>query len=207
MQVWNHSDILEYKPLVHSNKATRDNLTSWLIPECDVLFTNHKVEAGEPSRAFGYVVQIARIHEPCVLQAPSCISNKTWSKWHITGVRILRIILVLWYLALKGVRKNTKHPWSHEGITITTIRKPWFTGEVRTKASAIGSLAIWHMTSTPQGMTTMWSHCLRPNNNRQSISRPHMTSMNCRIMNTIKGVVHVPSAQLITLPLISLPPK
>jgi hypothetical protein len=128
------------------------------------------------------------------------------SKWHSTGVRILRIIPVLQYFPLKGVRKtpNIPVPW---GIAITTRRKLWSIGEVRTKASATESLAICHMTSTPPGMTTLWSHCMRPSSKRQRTSRPHRTSLNRRIMNTMRGAVHVPSAQLRTSSLISLPLK
>jgi hypothetical protein len=47
MQVRNQSNILEDKTLFHSNGATRDNLTSRLIPECDVFLTIHRVEVGE----------------------------------------------------------------------------------------------------------------------------------------------------------------
>jgi hypothetical protein len=65
------------------------------------------------------------------------------SKRHNTGVRILRIILVLRHLSIKSVRKNTAHPRSRrEEITIK--RKLWSTGEVRTKPlpRSTGSLAI-----------------------------------------------------------------
>jgi hypothetical protein len=48
MQIRNQSNILENKALVHPNSATRNNLTSLLIPEWDVFLTNHGVEAGEP---------------------------------------------------------------------------------------------------------------------------------------------------------------
>jgi hypothetical protein len=79
--------------------------------------------------------------------------------------------------------------------------------EVRTKASIMRSLATWHTTSTPPGMTTTWSYCLRPSNKRQSTSRPHRTSLNRLSMNTMRGTVHVLPAQLRNLPLIFLPPK
>jgi hypothetical protein len=32
-----------------------DNLTSRLIPECDVFLTNHGVEVGQPSEAFSHM--------------------------------------------------------------------------------------------------------------------------------------------------------
>jgi 3-dehydroquinate dehydratase len=67
MQVRNQSNILEYKTLIHSNGAMTDNLTSRLIPECDVFLTNHGVRAREPSRASSHVAGIARICEPRVL--------------------------------------------------------------------------------------------------------------------------------------------
>jgi hypothetical protein len=41
----------------------------------------------------------------------------------------------------------------------------------------------------------------------QSTSRPSRMSLSRKIMNTMGGVAHVPTAQLRTLPLISLPPK
>jgi hypothetical protein len=43
MQIRVQSNILEYKALVHPNGATRDNLTSRLIPKCDVFLTSHGV--------------------------------------------------------------------------------------------------------------------------------------------------------------------
>jgi hypothetical protein len=55
MKFRNQSNILEHKALVHPNGSMRDNLTSRLIVECDVLLTNHGVEAGEPFGASGHV--------------------------------------------------------------------------------------------------------------------------------------------------------
>jgi hypothetical protein len=86
----------------HSNGATRDNLTSRLIPECDVFLTNHGVKAREPFGASGHVVQTDRIHEPRVLQASILHQQKDmrWANGTTLGlrVRILRIITVLWHL-------------------------------------------------------------------------------------------------------------
>jgi hypothetical protein len=53
MQIRNQSKILVNKTLVHSNRATRENLTSRLILECDVFFNIHGVEGGEPFVASG----------------------------------------------------------------------------------------------------------------------------------------------------------
>jgi hypothetical protein len=71
----------------------------------------------------------------------------------------------------------------------------------------MGSLPIRHMTSTLLDTNTMWSLCLRPRSKRQSTSRPHRTSLGRRIMNTMRGVIHVPSARLKNPLLICLPPK
>jgi hypothetical protein len=90
---------------------------------------------------------------------------------------------------------------------ITTRKKLWSAKEVRIKATFTGSLAIWHMTNTPPGMTTMWYLCLRPSNKRQSTSRHRRTSSNRKIMNTMRKAVHVLSAWLRNPPLISLPPE
>jgi hypothetical protein len=67
MQIRDQSNILENKAIVHSNGATRNNLTSWLIPECDVFLTNHGVEAGEPFWASSHVARTDGIHESRVL--------------------------------------------------------------------------------------------------------------------------------------------
>jgi hypothetical protein len=88
---------------------------------------------------------------------------------------------------------------------ITTRRKLWIGREVG--ATGTGSLAIWHMTNTPRGMTNLWSHCLSPNSKTQSTSRPSRMSLNWRIMNTMRWVVHVLPARLRTPLLIFLPPK
>jgi hypothetical protein len=69
MQIGNQSNILEYKAPIYPNGATRDNLTSRIVPECNVLLTNHGVNAREPSRVSGHVARTTKIHEPCVLQA------------------------------------------------------------------------------------------------------------------------------------------
>jgi hypothetical protein len=90
---------------------------------------------------------------------------------------------------------------------ITTSRKLWFAREVGTKTTRMGSLAIWHTTSIPPGMTTLWSHHQRPSSKRESTSKPRMLSLSRKIMNTMGRVVHVPSAHIRTPPLISLPPK
>jgi hypothetical protein len=71
----------------------------------------------------------------------------------------------------------------------------------------MGSLAIWHTTSTPSSTTTTWSHCLRPCNKREITSRPCRTSLNRMTMKTMRRAVHVLSPQLTNLSLISLPPK
>jgi hypothetical protein len=92
------------------------------------------------------------------------------SKWHNTVVWKLQRVLVLWYLPLKSVRKNTKHLWSHRGVAITTRRKPWYAKVVGTKTMETRSLIIWLMTNTSSGTTTMWSHCLRPSNLRKNTS-------------------------------------
>jgi hypothetical protein len=63
------------------------------------------------------------------------------------------------------------------------------------------------MTSTLSGITSTWSHCLRPSSMRQITSRPRKIYLNRKIMNTIRRVVHVPSAPLRNPPIISLPPK
>jgi hypothetical protein len=93
------------------------------------------------------------------------------------------------------------------GVAITTRRKLWSFREERTKPTSMGSLAIWLMTSTSLGMTTLWSHFLRPSSLRQSTSRPSRMSLNRKLMNTMRRLVHVPPARLGTPSLISLPPK
>jgi hypothetical protein len=93
------------------------------------------------------------------------------SKWHNTGVRILRIIPVLWHLPIRSVRKNATHPQSRREA-ITTRRKVWSAEKVRIKATSTGSLAMWHMTGTPSGMTTTWSQCIRPSSKRKIAFRP-----------------------------------
>jgi hypothetical protein len=67
MQIGNQSNVLEIKALVHPNGATRDKLSSQIVPECDIVRTNHKVEARDPSSASGHVARTTGIHEPCVL--------------------------------------------------------------------------------------------------------------------------------------------
>jgi hypothetical protein len=69
MQIWNQSNILEDKTLVHSNRATRDNFTPRLIPECDVFLTIYGVKAREPFVAFGHVARTTWIDELYVLRA------------------------------------------------------------------------------------------------------------------------------------------
>jgi hypothetical protein len=86
--------------------------------------------------------------------------------------------------------ENTKHPQSRREA-ITTRRKLWSAGEVRTKASITRSLAIWHTTSTSSGTTTTWSHCLRPSSKRQNTFRPRRMSLSRMSMNTMRRVVHV----------------
>ena len=47
----------------------RKYLTLAIVPESDVLFTLHGVEAGEPFGTSGHVARTAGVNEPCVLQA------------------------------------------------------------------------------------------------------------------------------------------
>ena len=69
MQIRNQSNILEDKTLIHLNGAKRDNLTSRLIPECDVFLTNYGVEARELFVASSHVARTVGVDEPIVLQA------------------------------------------------------------------------------------------------------------------------------------------
>jgi hypothetical protein len=55
MKIVDQSNILENKTLVHYNGATRDNLTTSIVLESDVLLANHGVKAGETSSVFGHV--------------------------------------------------------------------------------------------------------------------------------------------------------
>jgi hypothetical protein len=105
------------------------------------------------------------------------------------------------------IRFTFQKPGVTRREAITIRRKLWSTGEVRTKSSITGSLAIWHTTSAPSGTTITWSHCLRPSDKRQNTSRPRRTSLNRLGMNTMRGVVQVLPAGLRNPPLISLPSK
>jgi hypothetical protein len=67
MQIGNQSNVLENKALVHPNGATRGKFSSQIVPECDIVRTNHKVEARDPSSDFGHVARTTGINEPCVL--------------------------------------------------------------------------------------------------------------------------------------------
>jgi hypothetical protein len=48
MQIQNQSNILKNKTLVDPNGPTRKDLTSAIVPECDVLLASYVVEAREP---------------------------------------------------------------------------------------------------------------------------------------------------------------
>jgi hypothetical protein len=118
------------------------------------------------------------------------------NKWHNTGVRILRIIPVLWHVPLKGVRKNTKHPlvrWRDNDHHEKEIVVHW-----GSKNQNIYHRVLGHMAHDkhPTGTTTLWSHCLRPSSKRQSTSRPRKTSLSKRAMNTMRRAVYVPSVRL-----------
>jgi hypothetical protein len=67
------------------------------------------------------------------------------------------------------------------------------------------SMSIWHMTNTPLGMTTSWSHCLRLSSMRNNTSRPSRTPLNRKNMYMLKNIVHVLTIDLKTPSLIFLP--
>ena len=113
---------------------------------------------------------------------------------------------MLAHLPRKSVRKNTKHVMSHSRKAITTWGKTWSARGVKTKATAMRSRVILN-TSTMLGMTTVWSHNLRPSTLRHGTSRPSTAPLNRRHMYAMGRAVHVPVFQLIVSPLISLPPK
>jgi hypothetical protein len=118
---------------------------------------------------------------------PSYINRNTWGEQMAQHwVRILRIIPMLRHLPLKSVRENTKHPRSQMRKAITSRGNPCLLGS-KNQSHCHGSIAIWHTTSTLPSTTTLWSLCLRPSSKRQRTSRPHRTSLNRRIMNTMRG--------------------
>jgi hypothetical protein len=69
MQIRNQSNILEKKALIDPHGPTRQHLTLAIVPESDVLFTYHGVEAGEPFGTSGHVARTSGVNEPRVLQA------------------------------------------------------------------------------------------------------------------------------------------
>jgi hypothetical protein len=77
MQIWNQSNILENNALVHPNGAMRNNITSWLIPECDVFLTNHEVEAREPLDLPVMWREQSESMSHVFSRLPSCINSKT----------------------------------------------------------------------------------------------------------------------------------